>query len=224
MRKVFAYGGIAASIILIAFGIGSIVVGANGRSEVRSDVAREHIVGTPDMTPAAITAEAKKAGLPLSKLDIPTKSVAGLLINTGDRAKTFASYMRIHALEATGGYTYAEMGRYLAKPGAAKAQLAPGGGTSNPAFAVIDPKTKQPTENGARNIWVTETALTTALNTSFFAERVAVFSVIMGIALLLTGIGFLVLTLGALHQESLRTLTSPVKRLTKRPDKTAVTT
>lgn len=224
MRKVFAYGGIAASIILIAFGIGSIVVGANGRSEVRSDVARENIVGSPDMTPATITAEAKKAGLPLSKLDIPSTSVAGKEISNGDRAKAFASYMRIHTLEATGGYTYAEMGRFLAKPGTPKAQLAPGGGTSNPAFAVIDPKTKQPTENGARNIWVTETALTTALNTSFFAERVAMFSVIMGIALLLTGIGFLVLTLGALHQESLKTLTSPVQRLTKRPGKSAVTT
>ena len=57
----------------------------------------------------------------------------------------------------------------------------------------------QPVENGLRNLWVTETALTTALNTSFFAERVAVFSIVMGIALLLTGIGFLVLTLvGAL--------------------------
>ena len=43
---------------------------------------------------------------------------------------------------------------------------------------------------------MTETALTTALNTSFFAERVAMFSIVMGIALLLTGIGFLVLTLG----------------------------
>jgi multisubunit Na+/H+ antiporter MnhC subunit len=43
---------------------------------------------------------------------------------------------------------------------------------------------------------VTETALTTALNTSFFAERVAVFSIVMGVALLLTGIGFFILTLG----------------------------
>jgi hypothetical protein len=43
---------------------------------------------------------------------------------------------------------------------------------------------------------VSETALTTALNTSFFAERVAYFSIVMGVALLLTGIGFLVLTLG----------------------------
>ncbi len=57
-------------------------------------------------------------------------------------------------------------------------------------------RTARPVENGLRNLWVTETALTTALNTAFFAERVAIFSIVMGIALLLTGIGFLVLTLG----------------------------
>jgi hypothetical protein len=63
------------------------------------------------------------------------------------------------------------------------------------------PKTKRPVENLARNIWVTETALTTALNTSFFAERVALFSIVMGIALLFTGIGFLVLAyLGVLKR------------------------
>ncbi len=223
MRKVFVIGGIAASIILIAFGIGSIVVGANGRSEVRSDVKREQIVGSPDMTPAAITAEAKKAGLSLSKIQVPSKGVANLPISSGDRAKTFAQYMRIHTLEATGGYTYSQMGRFQAKPGAPAAQLAQGGGTDNPVFAVIDPKTKQPVANGVREIWVTETALTTALNTSFFAEQVAGFSVVMGIALLLTGLGFLVLTLGALYQEGLATLTSRLARR-KRHGKTELTT
>ena len=42
---------------------------------------------------------------------------------------------------------------------------------------------------------MTETALTNALNTSYFAENVANFAVVMGLALLLAGIGFLVLTL-----------------------------
>jgi hypothetical protein len=148
------------------------------------------------MTPAGIRAEARKAGLNVPSLDIPSASVAGKAINTGDEAKAFAGYMRIHTLEATGGYTYAQMGRYQANPGTPAQFLAKGGGTDDPAHAVIDRNTKQPVSNHARDIWVTETALTTALNTSFFAERVSLFSVIMGIALLLTGIGFLVLTLG----------------------------
>ena len=70
--------------------------------------------------------------------------------------------------------------------------------TPDPPYGRVerDPKTGQPVENGLRNLWVTETALTTALNTSFFAERVAMFSIVMGVAMLFTGIGFLVLTLG----------------------------
>jgi len=196
MKKVFAYGGVAASAVLIVFGIGSLVVGFNGRDEVKTSIAREHIVGTPDMTPTAIKAEAKKAGLDVSSLDIPSASVAGKAIDTGSEAKTFAGYMRIHTLEATHGYTYAQMGRYEAKPGTPAKFLAAGGGTDDPAHAVIDPKSKQPVSNAARDIWVTETGLTTALNTSYFAQQVALWSIVMGAALLLTGIGFLVLTLG----------------------------
>jgi len=41
-------------------------------------LAQEHIVGSPDMTPALIKAEAKKAGLP-STTSFPTVSVAGHL-------------------------------------------------------------------------------------------------------------------------------------------------
>ena len=43
-------------------------------------------------------------------------------------------------------------------------------------------------------MWVNETALTTALNTAYFAESVATFAIVMGIALLLAGLGFAVLT------------------------------
>ena len=54
----------------------------------------------------------------------------------------------------------------------------------------------QPISNGARNVWVTETALSTALNVSFLAENIAMFGVVVGIALLLAGIGFMILALG----------------------------
>ena len=48
MRNWFKYGGIAASVILIAFGAGSIAVGAWGINTVRDNLAAENIVGTPD--------------------------------------------------------------------------------------------------------------------------------------------------------------------------------
>ena len=131
------------------------------------------------MTPSAIKSEAAKAGL--KNVDLPTCSVAGETIDTGDEAKCFASYMRIHTLEATGGFTYSQMGRFQALTTAPKSELADGGGTDNATYAVTDPKTQQPVANGARDLWVTETALTTALNTSFFAERVALFSIVIGL-------------------------------------------
>jgi hypothetical protein len=162
LKRLFAYGGIAASIVLIAFGIGAIVVGATGLDEVRDNLARENIVGTPDPS------------IPNQKVD------------TGSEAKAFAAVMRKHALEATGGQTYAEMGRFIDEEG---------NPTSDEAEAAKGPNGR-PVENPLRQLWVTETALSTALNTAFFAERVAVFSIVMGIALVLTGIGFLVLTLG----------------------------
>jgi hypothetical protein len=201
-KKYFEWGGIAASAILVVFGIVAIVMGVNGRNTVQSSLKQEAIVGTADMTPTAIKAEAKQAGLPAS-IKLPTESVAGKTIDTGSEARAFAKYMRIHTLEATKGSTYAEMGRYVAKDGTPQAQLAQGGGTNNPQFALVDPKTKQPIANGARDIWVTETALTTALNTSYMAEQLANFGIVVGIAFLLSGIGFGVLTLGgALRRQS----------------------
>jgi len=170
MRQLFAYGGIAASLILVAFGIGAIAIGIDGRNEVRDAIAEQNITATPDAPT-----------LSNGRLE------AGQAITTGAQAKAFADVMEHHALEATSGQRYAEMGRFLTKDGKA---------TSDENLAAKDPKTGQPVENGLRNLWVTETALTTALNTSFFAERVAVFSIVMGIAMLFTGIGFLVLTLG----------------------------
>jgi hypothetical protein len=105
--------------------------------------------------------------------------------------------MNIHALEATGGFVYSQMGQYEAKPDTPRSQLAPGGGTSNTQYAVTDPKTGQPVSNGARNVWITQTALSTALNMSYMATQLSLFSLVVGIALILAGVGFLVLALGA---------------------------
>jgi hypothetical protein len=195
MRKGLEIGGIVAAVVLIAFGVVSIVMGADGRDTVSTELDRQSIVGSPDMTPAAISAEAKEAGLG-SGVELPSCDVAEKPVDNGERARCFASYMRIHALEATGGYAYAEMGRYEAKPDTPKSELAAGGGTDSEEFAVKDPETGLPADNGAREVWVTETALGTALNASYMADRLSLFGIVIGIALLLTGIGFAVLVAG----------------------------
>jgi hypothetical protein len=194
MRKLLEWGGVAAGLVLIGFGIASLVLAIGGHNEVRTQLKQEQIVGSPDMTPETIAQEAKDAGLPAS-IDLPTCNVADETIDTGSEAKCFASYMRIHALESTGGLTYAEMGRFQSA-----ANPDDPAGTSDEAAAAKD-ENGQPISNGARNIWVTETALATALNVSFLAESTALFGVVVAIALILSGIGFIVLALGgALRQ------------------------
>ena len=84
MRKVFAYGGIAASVILIAFGIGAIVIGIDGRNDVRDAIAEQNITATPDA-----------AELTNGELE------PGQAIKTGAQAKAFADIMEHHALEST---------------------------------------------------------------------------------------------------------------------------
>jgi hypothetical protein len=196
MRKALEIGGFVAAAVLIAFGVAAVVMGVNGRNTVNSSLSHEYIVAGPDMTPTAIKAEAQKAGIASAVKQWPTKDIAGKTIDTGPEAQAMAQYMHIHALEATGGYTYAQMGIYTAKPGTPKSQLEPGGGTSNAEFAAIDPTTKQPVQNSVRQVWISETALTSALNMSQLATQVSLFGIVVGIALLLTGIGFGILAIG----------------------------
>jgi uncharacterized iron-regulated membrane protein len=191
-RKLFEYGGIAASLLLIAFGIGAIALSINGRNTVHSNLRAEVVMGTSDMTPSAIKTEAKQAKLPAS-VSLPTCNVAGHLIDTGSEARCFAQYMRIHSLELTGGYTYSQLGRYEAAANTPKSAIAPGGGTNDAQYAKVDPKTGQPVSDSARDTWVTAIALMNALNASYMAEQVALFGLVVGVALLLSGIGFGVL-------------------------------
>ena len=207
MRKYFELGGIVAAAVLVVFGAVAIAMGVSGRDTVNRSLANEYIVGSSDMTPSAIRAEAQKAGIASAVKEWPTTSVAGKKIDTGERARVMAQYMHIHALESTGGFTYAQMGIYAAKPGTPKAQLMPGGGTDNAALAAVDPTTKQPVQNGARQVWVTETALTTALNTSYMASQLGLFGIVTGIALLLSGFGFAILAIGGALRNPETTLT-----------------
>ena len=193
-RRVLQIGGLISGGVLIAFGIVVIVLAINGRNTVHNELKQQQITGTPDMTPTAIKAEGAKAGL--QNVTYPTCSVAGEAVDTGSEARCFSQYMNIHALEATGGFVYAQMGQYEAKPDTPKSQLAPGGGTSNSQYAVTDPKTGQRLSNGARNVWVTETALGTALNVSYMATQLSLFSLVVGVALLLAGVGFIILAAG----------------------------
>jgi hypothetical protein len=195
-RKWLEYGGIASGVVLIAFGIGAVAMSVNGHNTVVNSLKAEQITSeaTTGMNPTAIAADAKAAGVP-SSISLPTCSVEGKNITSSSRARCFAQYMRIHALEASGGLTYSQMGRYAAKDGSSA-------GTNDPNAAVTDAKTGRPIANAARDTWVTETALSTALNVSYMADNLALFGIVVGIALLLSGIGFMILAILALGGEA----------------------
>ena len=96
MKRWFAYGGIAASVMLIAFGIGAIAIGATGLNTVRDEISAQNITATDDA-----------AELTDGQLQ------PGEAIKTGAQARAFADIMEHHTLESTEGKRYAEMGRFL---------------------------------------------------------------------------------------------------------------
>jgi hypothetical protein len=209
MRRIIELGGYVAAVVLVAFGISALVIGLNGRGEVRDNLKLEKIYGGSDMFrggEGSIDAAIVEAGLDPATIDLPDCNVfdpekaaadpdyQSEPITNGGRARCFASYMRIHALESGGGLVYSEMGRFVA----ADDPENPAG--TNDTEAALKDEQGNPVPNGARNTWVTETALATALNTAFFAEQVSNFGIVVAIALILAGIGFAILAFASFHK------------------------
>ena len=181
VRKTFWIGGLAAGALLIVLGAIWIWQGATSRSEVHDTIAREQITGTPDMSPATFEGE-------VEGVEIPSCDVADEPITTGAEARCFADWMRVHALEGTGGKTFAQMGRYLDDQGEE---------TFSESEAAKDPETGQPVTNPARDLWITQRSLATGLELAFVGEQVALFAVATGILFAIIGIGLIVmLTVG----------------------------
>lgn len=174
-RKFLEIGGFVAGAMLIAFGAVAIYMGVTGFDTVRDSLEQENIVfGSVDDPAVAEYAS----------------EWAGEQVTTGDQARAFAQVMRYHTVNAewnTEHLTYAEMGRFLAADDPSDPK-----GTSDEEAALKDEGGK-PVANGFRNQWVTQTALATALNVSFMAEQLSVFGIVVGVALLLTGIGLVIL-------------------------------
>jgi hypothetical protein len=197
-RRLWAIGGFISGAVLIVFGAVALYLGIDGYQTVGDELSKEYIVGGSDMAPAEIEKAASEAGLPAS-ITLPSCDVVDKSIDTGTEARCFAQYMRVHALEATGGLSYAQMGRFQSatKPDDPA-------GTSDEAAAAKD-ENGQPISNGARNTWITETALATALNVSYMAQQISIFGIVVGIALLLTGIGLVILAFAVFARNEPRT-------------------
>jgi hypothetical protein len=174
-RKVLEIGGFVAGGILIVLGAVAIYLGVNGFTTTRDSLKQEQITFGSVEDPAV----AKYA-----------ERWAGQQVTTGEQARAFAQIMRYHTINAewnTEHLTYAQMGRYLSADD-------PGNpaGTSDEEAALKDEE-GNPVSNSFRNQWVTETALSTALNVSYMAEQLSIFGIVVGVALLLAGVGFLII-------------------------------
>jgi hypothetical protein len=155
-------------------------MGVDGRNVVRDSIKQEQIFfGSVDDPAVAKHAE----------------QWAEEQVLTGDQARAFAKVMREHALESSDGLTYAQMGRFVAADDPESAK-----GTSDEAAALKD-ENGNPVANAARNTWITETALATALNVSYMAEQLSIFGIVVGVALLLTGVGLVILAFAVFGRE-----------------------
>ena len=145
-RRLWEIGGFVAGAALILFGAAAIYMGVDGRSTVRDALKQEQITfGAIDDPAVAKYAE----------------QWAGEQVQTGDQARAFAQIMRFHTVNGEWNpdhLTYSQMGRFLAADDPSNPA-----GTSDEAAALNDEK-GNPVSNSFRNTWVTETALTTALN------------------------------------------------------------
>jgi hypothetical protein len=182
-RRIWEIGGFIAGAVLIVFGAVAIYMGVDGRSTVRDSLKQEQITfGTVDDPAVAKYAE----------------QWAGEQVKTGDQARAFAQIMRFHTINGEWNpehLTYAQMGRFLSADDPSNPA-----GTSDETAALKD-ETGNPVSNSFRNTWVTETALSTALNTSYMAEQLSIFGMVVGVALLLTGVGLVILAFAVFGRE-----------------------
>ena len=181
-RRIWEIGGFVAGGILILFGAVAIYMGVDGYTTVQDSLKDEQVFFS--------TAEDEDAAT-----DQYASEWYGEQVTTGEQARAFAKIMREHQLEGTEGLTYAQMGRYIAADNPDDPA-----GTSDEEAALTDEQ-GSPISNPARQSWVTAVAITTALNTSYMAEQLSIFGLVVGVALLLTGIGLVILAFAVFGRE-----------------------
>ncbi|HET7652273.1 MAG TPA: hypothetical protein VFK42_04495 [Acidimicrobiales bacterium] len=162
MKKAFPIALMIVGLVFLAAGGYTIKRGWDAKDQVKSELVAQNIV-TPD-----------------------DARVPGVQVNSASSAKVMADIINHHALEATGGLTYSEMGRFANKEGTPK-------GTDDAKAAVLD-ATGKPVANNLRNTALTAANLRTSLYSSIMAFNVA--DLVMGLGLMIIVLGFATAGLG----------------------------
>jgi hypothetical protein len=107
----------------------------------------------------------------------PDAAIPNALVQDAATADAMADVIGVHVAEATGGRTYAEMGRFLTPDG---------GDTSDEKEALKD-EAGNPVTNPTRNVAFQASALQTSLHTSHMAFNVA--DLVIGLGVLISVLG-----------------------------------
>ncbi|HEU4526408.1 MAG TPA: hypothetical protein VFT80_00565 [Actinomycetota bacterium] len=160
MRKAIPILLVIVGLGFLAGGVYATARGFDARNEVRAQLLAQNITTPED------------AAIPNARVD------------DAETAHAMANIIGVHASEATGGETYAEMGRFLAEGG---------GDTSDEALALKDDE-GNPVPNPLRNVAFQASALQTSLHTSHMAFNVA--DLVIGIGLFIAVVGLVVVAVG----------------------------
>jgi hypothetical protein len=156
MKKAFPISLMILGLVFLGAGVYTMFRGFDAKDQVRDELVAQNITTPED------------ARIPNVTVDDPAS------------AKAMADIIGVHALEATGGETYAEMGRYLATDG---------GATNDEALAMTDDK-GNPIANPLRNVAFQASSLRTSLYTSVMAFNVS--DLVIGLGLMIVVLGLAV--------------------------------
>jgi hypothetical protein len=160
MKKIFPILLVVAGLAFLGGGIYTTVRGFDAKAEVRAELLAQNITTPEDAA-------------------IPNARVAD-----AQTANAMAEIIGVHAAEATGGETYAEMGRFLT----------PDGGETSDEAAALKDKSGNPVANPLRDVAFQASALQTSLHTSHMAFNVA--DLVIGLGLFISLIGLVVVGIG----------------------------
>jgi len=170
MKKAFPIALMVLGLVLVGAGIYTTSRGFQAKDDVKTELVAQNIT-TPD-----------------------DASMPGVQVNSAATAESMARVINHHALEASGGLTYSELGRFAAADGNTA-------GTNDATKATLDAAGK-PVANPIRNTAFQASALETSLWSSVLAFNVA--DLVVGLGLMIAflglaigGVGLVLLTLAA---------------------------
>jgi hypothetical protein len=156
MKKLYALVLVIVGVGFLGGGVFTTLRGLDAKSHVRQELVAQKITTPED------------ASIPNARVD------------DAATAHAMAQIINVHAAEATGGRTYAEMGRFLA---------ADGGDTSDEALALKDEE-GNPVANPLRNVAFQAMALQTSLHASHLAFEVS--NLVIGVGVMVFVLGLLI--------------------------------